>query len=412
MAFIIVQRSGLPQCEIRKLQDQDHHFLVLITKNEVVEKLKKEQSDCFDIILAVDHFTEEEVIKECVRALEITGISNPNLVRIASTNETNTYLLGKVREFIGTPQLYFKDISRFKDKLVMKEKMIEHHIPIPRYISFQPKAYQENPIAYVQTVVDYLKFPVFAKPIDEAGSLGACKLIDQQSLEQWCSEHVESENYELDEYISGTLYHCDSIIHNGEAIFTQYCRYSCPNAEYLNGRPLGSYILNTSDTDYCALEIFNKKVLEALSIVPDGAIHMEVFKDQLGNLIFLEIACRPPGGCVPEMTEKVFGFNFHEAHFKAQMGVDHFLPERVNRSIHAGWMCFPRRQGTVIKMNELSIKSSCKFDWLVKPGDVTKSAEHFLNKAGEGYFWNENPEILVEDFWYLFNEYVPIIYEN
>src|SRR5690606_7164202 len=125
-----------------------------------------------------------------------------------------------------------------------------------------------------------------------------------------------------EEYIDGVLYHIDTCVSQGKTTFMQICQYSCPNAELLQGKVLGSLPLLESNEVYKKLRQFAQQVLDCLKI--DNMVnHMEVFIAN-DEVCFLEIAARPPGGLISKMHEMNTGVNLVDQAFLLQAG---FTPD-------------------------------------------------------------------------------------
>ena len=224
----------------------------------------------------------------------------------------------------------------------------------------------------------------------------------------WCEEHSTDYNFELDEFLEGDLFHIDSVIYNGEAVFTGVCKYAAPNADFVNGKALGSYMLNENETDYVMLSSMNKKVLKALSPT-NGITHMEVFKSQKHNaFIFLEIATRPPGASIPKMYEHNYNINLQELFFKFQMGYsasDLKINQISQNSSQLAWLWIPKtKTGYIEKLIMPKINSKLSIKWHVVQDElVEKKSVSVRDRVCEVFIENENYEQLKYDFNYLKN---------
>ncbi len=131
---------------------------------------------------------------------------------------------------------------------------------------------------------------MFTKPVDSAGSFGTQKIFSTAELAKWAGQHHKSTNFEIDEYIEGKLYHSDIIVKDDNINNVFISKYSVPNADFIEGKALGSYTLDRKSNQYKKLNAFTLKVLKSFAPLPSGLFHLEFFEKDTGDLVFLEIA--------------------------------------------------------------------------------------------------------------------------
>jgi biotin carboxylase len=321
-----------------------------------------------------------------------------NTFNIVSNAENAILICGILKKHYG---LQKKDNKRFINKIEMKEILSNGNIRIPKFLVFSRSDFSENKIEYLNYIIQAISFPILAKPISAAGSFGISKLHNYDELFIWANEVAFDElDYELDEYIEGTLYHCDSFIQNQQVLYTQIGKDSSPCGEFMFGKNHGSIIIPFDSEMSLILSAYSKKVLEILEPPINGVTHMEVFVTNKMELIFLEIAYRSPGGLIPLMYEKYLGFGIAEANIKLQIDKSYLLPKFSFRT-YAAWMTFPTKNGTIKSIDSPKLKSLNTINWLYNVGDITNSPFNFRGAIGEVFFWNDNYNMLTGDFEYL-----------
>lgn len=208
----------------------------------------------------------------------------------------------------------------------------------------------------------------------------------------------------MDQYISGSLFHVDSIVVEGQIKEVKTCAYSYPNAEFLNGRPLGSITLPVNSAMDVRLKDFNQKVLSAMRNIPDGATHLEVFLTRADELVFLEIAARAPGGMVPQMYAASCGKNIEEQHFLAQMEM---LPtSRKLQQKFAAWIWFPQVEGQIVNRKEdINLTSSFNLSWQLENGSIMQAPRSIRDRFADILLWDTDEANVRKDFHWLINNF-------
>src|SRR5262249_17286420 len=142
--------------------------------------------------------------------------------------------------------------------------------------------------------------------------------------------------------------------------------YTHPNAEFLDGRVLGSVALDPDEPLYGPCAELSARVLTALG-ASDGVYHLELFRrDDTGELVFLEVGPRPAGALVPEMYLAAYGLNLHDAVFAIQLGAGRFAhgvgtaPARLR---YAVWSWVPSVAGTVVHREDPRTQGELDIYW-------------------------------------------------
>lgn len=400
-SVFILQNSLLSfGLDISKIYNPKKYNLYLVVNDFGFNKLKdRGQEHYFSNIYIVEDFSFEK-IKDII-ANEIG--SKLSSLEIVTNAEEAISICGKLRVYFGLEK---EDFDRFVDKAKMKDILRNSELLFPKYMLFEKEKFSANPAEYLGGLMKEISFPMFAKPIDQLSCVGVAKIYNKDELEKWCNAALSSSyQYEIDEFIDGMLFHCDSYIKDGQVLFTQVSECSRPCFDFIEGKTKGSIALPHDDADFLLLSEYTKSVFDILGIPKHGVTHLEVFKTKKGELVFLEIGYRSPGILIPAMYRKYLGIDTIESHILLQ--IDETYKVDINRGIYAAWAAFPKQEGTIKSLNSPKINSEHQLDWVVKPGDSLERPMVGRDYVGTVLLWNKDYHQLRADFDYL-NDFVPL----
>lgn len=368
-----------------------HELILIISPQNYQELLKKSQESLFDeihILPEMDFFSIECVMEPIV-------LNNPNTeIVLATRTERCIALAGKLRNRFNLNGMGAASAQRFTDKNIMKEWLKGSPIRYPKYVLFDKESFLEDKEKYFSEISQLLGLPFFAKPTEEANTRGAFKVHTMDELSVLIAD---SRQYELDEFIEGTLYHVDSFIKDQTILSTWISEYSYPPFNFLSGKPLGSIVLNEENPIYQKATDFNKTILKELEFEGSGASHLEFFRTHSGELIFLEVAARAPGAWIPEMYQNRFGVNLADETFKLQCLENYNQVSIKTGSYSAGFM-FPRPEGIISAINIPPIKSCFRFENLLPLGQYSQKSATLNDIGAKLFMWNDDITTLQEDF--------------
>jgi hypothetical protein len=125
--------------------------------------------------------------------------------------------------------------------------------------------------------------------------------------------------YELESFVAGEMFHCDSVVDAGRVVFSSVSRYLARPGDFAPGGLSGSVIVRSGDLRQRILDV-NGKVLGRLGL-DSGVTHLEVFHSPADEIVFCEIAARPGGGGIERMNERAYGVNFIEYAIALESGL-------------------------------------------------------------------------------------------
>lgn len=337
--------------------------------------------------------------KDLERYLRLEYELNPRCCIICN-DDVNLPTINKVKKNLKLTALSDETLEIFTDKVCMKKHLLAAGINVPKFLPFDASLFQAQPETYYQTLVEKLGEPFVLKPRSAAASTGYIKLSTSAAFMALKDNHQPIlANYEAETFISGTLYHCDSLIQNRRILIQKISVYSRPMGDFLAGFPIFSHSLSPDHLHYDAMQAFSEQILEAFNF-PEGASHLEFFRTPAGELIFLEIALRAPGGLAVPAYEKQFGFNFLDEDLKIKTGQPVSLSSS-NQNIHAAWGLYPKQHGTM-KRNQLpAIQSNFNLSWHCADGELTQASTSLSQRAASILLWAPDRYIVNQDLHHL-----------
>lgn len=380
------------------LMNKDIKMVAIVTSTEY-HKYKEKYSMYFDEIYSFTQSEDKELNNtDYDFAFEIITkeISNGREVRLICLSEDNLLFSAKLRDAFDLSGMGFEETLPFRDKVAMKDKIREAKLRVPAYAKLKYNKIQDIKNEFI-TLSETLGLPFLLKPISALGGSGIQKIhnINDFQKHYYLSEHTD---YEAEEFINGTLYHCDSIIKNGETLFVVCCEYSNPNFDFQAGKSIISLPLRADDEIAQRIIKFSTRALKALKL-HNGVSHVEVFVNDKNEIIFLEAAARSPGGLVTPMYRRAFNVPFEDIAYQIEMGIDFELKIHSDKYYMSGIL--PALCGTIKTLHEPKILSDCELIWAVKEGDVRGPCSSVRDQAGSLIIGNHNYEELLSDFIYL-----------
>lgn len=192
----------------------------------------------------------------------------------------------------------------FRDKLAMRMRAKSCGIPIPNFCSL----FNDHDI---NTFADTIPAPWVLKPRSEASANGIIKIFDKESL--WIHINEMGNNrfkYLLEQFKSGDVYHCDSLILDRKILFSMTSKYLATPMEISQGGGVfrSANIAYNSEDDK-AIKAVNEQVLKGFGL-KHGAAHTEFIKcKEDGKIYFLETSSRVGGAHIAEMVAEASNIN-------------------------------------------------------------------------------------------------------
>jgi len=388
--YIVLEQLSYEKGKFHQFYRPGEHRLVFMLDEKYYRRFPIERREYFDRLEVVKDFSYSNA-----RALvldELQKVSSPAQVRLVCIDECNLLMVGKLREEFKIPGPTYQQLLPFRDKVKMKERLSRDGILVPRFYYPERGEDEDRALLYIR---ENIGFPVIAKPVDGAGSKETYEILNECEFEAFCVREKRWYEFQYEELIRGTYFHCDSIILNGRVEIAEVSQYTVPCLEFAKGYMLGSYLLQEDSPIRSRILALNKKIVESLSSW-SCVTHLELFHTQTDELVFIEVAARPAGCSIPLSIENGIGINLNEVAYRMELG----LPNELNKKPlkPAAWLSFPITQrGIVTETIEPILESSSTFIWKVNVGDIIAPATTSFDASLEILLSNHNQEELLKD---------------
>src|SRR5688572_21592123 len=226
------------------------------------------------------------------------------IARVLALDELNVEMGAALREHLRLPGLNDSVARRFRDKLAMRVKAGEDGIRMPRFTRLFP--YED-----VSAFLAQVNPPWVLKPRTEASAVGIRKLNDPEQVWRTLEEMGDAQSFHLlEEFITGDVYHVDSIVVGGEVVFAEAHRYHKPPFEvYHGGGMFRTSTIARDSADSRRLAELTQQVTTSLGL-DRGIMHTEFIKGESDQeFYFLETASRVGGAYINELIDAATGVN-------------------------------------------------------------------------------------------------------
>lgn len=259
------------------------------------------------------------------------------LDRVEALWEVTVDLSAEVREAFRLPGLHATQASWFRDKDAMRRVLERAGIRNPRFARAQG-------LDELRAAARRVGFPLIVKPLAGAGSANTHRVGSPAELEALLPSLAGVRLFMVEEFVRGDEYTFDALSHRGEILYHSILRYRPTMLESRSQEWISpqNMVLRDLDTPLFrrAYEL-GRSVLGALEY-PGGITHMEWFHTPDDELVFGEIAARPPGGMTGELMNRACDFDVYEAW--ADTVLRGRIDQRIQRRYNVG-MVFKRAMG-------------------------------------------------------------------
>jgi biotin carboxylase len=292
------------------------------------------------------------------RADELFG--RYDIEHVVPMSEVDVVRAAVLRQRHGLPGLQPEDAGYLRDKQRMKERAVEHGVPVARF----------RRVVNALDLVDFVAevgYPVVVKPLDGRGSAHTFVIETEAELDEHLAAGVISATDRLpdllaEEFVHGPQYRVDGFYSGGVCRFISAGRFVGTHLEFLGGGYLINALLDAKSDLAKELVAFTRNVLEnVLPLGTDGMFHVEVFRRPSGQLVLGEAAARLGGASVFEENRTSFGVDFKMAGVRAFCGFEppDWPPAEELQTRQAGHVLISPKGGTLVKAPD-----SLPFDWV------------------------------------------------
>ncbi|MCC6329947.1 MAG: ATP-grasp domain-containing protein [Acidobacteria bacterium] len=265
---------------------------------------------------------DDASIEDYVRV--ITNIAGSRSIdRVVGLDEFDVMTAARAREHLQLGGMTSSHALRFRDKLSMRNIASRAGIPCPEFTG----------IFNQQAVGEYLgrvPAPWIIKPRYEVSAFGIRKCGDTEQAWDVLKELDERNNWRdhpsqfvLERFITGDVYHVDSIVEDGKVLAAGVSKYGTPPFSVSHyGGVFTTSIVPYKSNERKELESLNKKLLEAFKY-ERGVSHAEFLHSaDNGKFYLLEVACRVGGAYIANVLEHACNFNLWREWAKLETATD------------------------------------------------------------------------------------------
>ncbi|MCU1323510.1 MAG: ATP-dependent carboxylate-amine ligase domain protein ATP-grasp [Acidobacteriaceae bacterium] len=238
-----------------------------------------------------------------------------------------------VREDMRLPGMGQSTTRLFRDKLAMRHRAQEAHIPIPRFCALHNDE-------EIRGWVDDVRPPWLLKPRNSGGAVGIEIIRSKASLFDTLETLADRRpSYLLEQYLQGIVYHVDSVAWKGEAVFKAVSEYGISPLDIVKqGGIYSTRTLSPEAPCVSLLRSLDRRVLGSFGL-QNGVSHSEFLLTSEGQAYFIESAARVGGGYISEMLEAAYGVNQWKEWAAIEASLIHrksYMPPSQERTMASG----------------------------------------------------------------------------
>ena len=323
---------------------------------------------------------------------------------IHSYDEQNVLLASQLRSQFGIKGPKYEEILPFRDKCMMKDRLVEKQVRVPKFGRYKPEIFARDAAGYFRQLSTEVGLPFILKPIDSAGGDGVYKISSWSDFKALPRDFGRA--YEFEEFIKGTMYSVNIVSKDRKTLFGGVTEYLVNSFDVQAGKVNADINLIDHDPRVGRMVQFAELALDALGW-PDGASHLELFLTDRDEIVFLEVGARFKGMAGLAAMERNYGIAFVNLSFEVETGIESQPYDQEQVYCFDGVL--PKKKGVIDRLVEPRAESEFKMTWKVRAGDVVNQTNSLIANAGTFLMWNKDYEALYRDFKGLAS-YEPIIY--
>jgi predicted ATP-grasp superfamily ATP-dependent carboligase len=300
------------------------------------------------------------------------------ITHVIAGTEDSVIPSSQIRVWLNSRRNPHTIVIRCADKLKMKEYLKAELIPMTDFVPGRKELRAKK-------LFQQLGVPIVLKPRKSSGGRGLKFIKSEAELLKEISDQVI-----LEKNIEGSEGSVESFIVDGKILFTNITEYyqlgHCNLVPAHYETSLKKKILK-----------LNQQVIESMKI-QWGMTHMEFYLKKK-QILFGEIALRPPGGYIMEVLQMAYGKNFWDLFVQVELGL--IFKEPIKLTKHTASVIIHPPSGLVKSITGLKdleqINSLKKFKLKLKEGQKIPKREGVGQDFGYAFFANDNPSALIED---------------
>lgn len=259
---------------------------VLGVSDQPESALPPEASRHLAAYLQVPSLQDEDAVVEAVRH----WTSPVRVDKVECLWEPGMLLAARIREALGVQGMTVAETLPFRDKDRMKQVLAAAGVRTPRHE-------RATSAEECRDAASRIGFPLIMKPISGAGSADTYRVDDGAQLEETLLRLAHLTEVNVEEFIEGDEFTFDTVCVGGRVAYYSITKYRPHPLIARTVEWVSPQIVMLRDVDaeeYAGGREMGEQVLRALNF-QTGFTHMEWFRKPSGEVVFGEIACRPPG---------------------------------------------------------------------------------------------------------------------
>ena len=277
---------------------------VLGVGDQPVEALPAVARDALAAYLQVGNLWDAPALIRDLRRWEVPV----KLDRVECLWEAAMEVAAEVRQAFELPGLDCEHTAWFRDKHRMRRRLEAAGVRNIRYD--RARSRQELLVA-----AERVGFPLIVKPAAGAGSSNTYRVDRPQELTRLLPALAAVREAVVEEFVTGTEFTFDTLCAGGRILFHNVLRYTPTMLESRSQEwisPQNMILRDLETPEFHAARRLGEQVLQALEF-RTGFTHMEWFLTPSGEVVFCEIAARPPGGMTGELMNYCCDFDVYRA---------------------------------------------------------------------------------------------------
>jgi biotin carboxylase len=232
--------------------------------------------------------------------------------RVAALDDFDVEMAGMLREFLQLPGFGRTVSARFRDKLMMRTTARRLGLRVPEFTGVFN---DEEVSAWAARIPP----PWVLKPRSSAAAIGIRKIRSVEEL--WSALQAAGTDRAycvLEAFVSGDVYHVDSIVRNGDVVFAMASKYGCPPMQIAHdGGVFVTRRLPDAAPEAARLLDANRTLVAGFGL-RNGVAHTEF----IGPDLFLETSARVGGAFIVDVVEAASGVNLWREWAKLEIAGD------------------------------------------------------------------------------------------
>ncbi|WP_329057952.1 ATP-grasp domain-containing protein [Amycolatopsis sp. NBC_01480] len=237
-------------------------------------------------------------------------LQDPEVGRVVSFTEFSQLGAAYLEEVLGLGATVPASVAT-RDKRLMKQVLAEAGVPTASFTSLP----DPSDDAAVVLMAGRLDYPVVVKPAAGFGTMSTYFAQDAEGFLEVCRSFryepaLSSRQLTVESFIDGEELHVDAYWGSGGPHFLFVSRYFAPRLAVQRGECAqdGGELLSREAHPalYDELELFTRRVVDGLGVT-GTMLHLEVFRQADGGIVFSEIATRTGGGWIPGLVGQALG---------------------------------------------------------------------------------------------------------